>query len=157
MEFLYVDDSVLLAAHKDKTVVKKTLSVELASVSTWLSGNRLSLHFWFYTFLIQNKMIQVTSFFNITLGEFQITAKNSISDEMRCFDRFLSGEDIALKALTKITQRTKFLARQTSFLDSSTFILSKLLFKVIVTILLFPGTLNYPSILKTDCKWLKIN
>ncbi len=65
-------------------------------------------------------MIQVTLFFNITLGEFQITSKNSISDEMRCFDRFLSGEDIALKALTKITQRTKFLARQTSFLDSST-------------------------------------
>ena len=41
---LYADDSALLFAHRDATVIADRLSIELSSCKKWLVDNRLSLH-----------------------------------------------------------------------------------------------------------------
>ena len=41
---LYADDSAILVAGKNRSVIEKELSDELQSVSQWLIDNKLSLH-----------------------------------------------------------------------------------------------------------------
>ena len=41
---LYADDSALLVSGKDMSEIEETLSMELTSVSEWLTDNKLSLH-----------------------------------------------------------------------------------------------------------------
>lgn len=46
--------------------------------------------------------------------------KDTVKNLGCTFDKHLSGEIMAMKALTKICQKTKFLARKSGLLDIST-------------------------------------
>ena len=41
--FLFADDSAILVSHKEKSEVKRLLSVELLNLSAWLTDNKLTL------------------------------------------------------------------------------------------------------------------
>ena len=118
--FLYADDSALLASHQNKSVVENSLSTELKNVCDWLSDNRLSLHLGKTEAILFGSKAKLakSTCLSIKINQVLITAKDKINYLGCILDNCLTGEHMARKALAKINQRIKFLARKAAFLDS---------------------------------------
>jgi len=58
--------------------------------------------------------------FRVVLGNVEITAKETVIYLGCILDNKLSGECMARKIISKVSQRTKFLARISSLLDGKT-------------------------------------
>ena len=120
--FLFADDSALVVSHKDKMEVERLLSEELVKVSVWLSDNRLSLHLGKTESILfgSNYNLKKSPGFKIVVGDFEVATKESITYLGCILDNKLSGESMAQKVISKVSQRTKFLARISRFLDTHT-------------------------------------
>lgn len=120
--FLYADDSALLVSHKDKATVETILSNELHNVSQWLIDNRLSLHLDKTEAILFGSKVKLskTSELRIKVGKEMITTKTNVKYLGCELDGSLSGEDMVTKNISKINQKTKFLARAAAFLDTPT-------------------------------------
>jgi len=111
-----------LVSHKDKSEVERLLSSELLNLSVWLTDNKLSLHLGKTESILfgsRDKLKKVMGF-RVVVGNVEITAKEAVTHLDCLLQNKLSGELIARKMISKVSQRTKFLARIFSLLDSKT-------------------------------------
>ena len=117
--FLFADDSALLVSHEDKSEVEKTLSLELAKVSTWLNDNKLSLNLKKTESILfgSNHNLRESPGLKVVVGENQITDRQAITYLGCILDNKLSGENMALKVIAKVNQKVKFLARVSTQVD----------------------------------------
>ena len=109
-----------MVSHQKKSVVEDTLNEELKNVCDWLSDNRLSLHSGKSEAIIFGSKIKLARSpeLIIKIKEVLITVKDTVNYLGCVLDKYLSGDLMAQKAITKINQRIKFLARKAAFLDS---------------------------------------
>lgn len=123
--FLFADDSALLFSHKDKGEVERKLSSELHSVSIWLLDNKLSLHLGKTESILfaSNSNLKKSPGFKIMVGDVAVSSKKEITYLGCILDNKLSGESMALKVISKVNQKTKFLARLSSFIDRSALVI----------------------------------
>lgn len=123
--FLFADDSALLVSHKEKEQVEKILSNELQNVSTWLADNKLSLHLGKTESILfgSNAKLKKSPGFNIVVNNISVENKEEVTYLGCILDNKLSSESMALKTISKINQKVKFLARLYSFLDKSTLLI----------------------------------
>ena len=118
---LFADDAAVMASDKDKSQVESVLSTELSNISVWLSDNKLSLH------LGKTESILFGSIFNLNkspgftvkVGENIITSKEEVTYLGCILDSKLTGEKMALKVISKVNQRTRFLGRISPYVNSS--------------------------------------
>lgn len=120
--FLFADDSAILVSHKDKSEVERLLSVQLSKLSVWLADNKLSLHLGKTESILfgSRDKLRKSQEFRVTLGNFIITAREVVTYLGCILDNKLTGEFMAQRVITKVSQRTKFLARISSLLDRNT-------------------------------------
>jgi len=88
----------------------------------WLYDNRLSLHLGqAQSILFGTRLkLRISPNFEVKCGQSVITAQTKVYYLGCVIDNILSGDDMAMKAHNKITNRTKFLARNANILDSAT-------------------------------------
>lgn len=120
--FLFADDSAILVSHKDKSEVERLLSLELVNLSVWLTDNKLSIHLGKTESILfgSRDKLKKAMGFRVVVGIVEITAKEAVTYLGCILDNKLSGELMARKIISKVSQRTKFLARISSLLDSKT-------------------------------------
>ena len=119
---LYADDSALIVSDKCVNNIEKVLSEELHNISKWLVDNKLSLHLGKTESILfgSKQKINKSPKLNIKCNDTQIEAKPTVKYLGSEIDQYMSGEDMAQKALQKISSRTKFLARKSKYLDGET-------------------------------------
>lgn len=119
---LYADDSAILFAHKNPSIISQKLGQTLESCSSWLVDNKLSLHLGKTECLIfgsKRKLKQVKEF-KIVCNGHTIESTKSVKYLGLNIDDSLSGESIVNCILTKVNSRLKFLYRQANVLDFRT-------------------------------------
>ena len=116
---LYADDSALLFAQKDASVIADRLSLELTRCKQWLVDNKLSLHVGKTECLIfgRKRSLKKVKEFNVTC---EGTAVNRVS-EVRYLgvqlDENMSGSIHVAHVIRTCVTRLAFLYRNSSFLD----------------------------------------
>ena len=120
---LYADDSALLVSGKDISSIESKLSNELSSISNWLVDNKLSLHLGKTESILfgsRAKLNKTQTNMNIQCNGTVINSKTSVKYLGAEIDQHVSGENMALKVIQKVSSRTKFLARKSKYLDQTT-------------------------------------
>ena len=156
--FLYADDSNILASDKNVSNLQATLSAEFENIKSWLTGNKLSLHMAKTEYILFGSKPRLSrlSSPDIVLGGQIFPAKNSVSYLGCILDSSLGGETMALKTISKVNGRTKFLVRKAPFLDAaSLYLLASSL--VLCCFDLFRGMEACQKPSKTNFKFLRIN
>ena len=117
--FLFADDAALLVSHQDKGVVEKTLSQELLKISSWLVDNRLSLHLGKTEAIVfgSNVKLRKSPGFSVMVGEVEVSAKEEVTYLGCILDSKVTGESMALKVVSRVNQRVKFLTRTSKFIN----------------------------------------
>ena len=116
---LYADDSVILAAGHTPEEVARELQGDLHSCSQWFIDNKLSLHVGkteCILFGTKAKLARVNNF-HVTFGTTTIHSKQQIKYLGVILDQHLSGEHMANHAISKISNKLKFLYRQKKFIS----------------------------------------
>ena len=119
--FLYTDDSELLTSHEHQSALESTLSAELASVNNWLIDNMLSLHLGKTeaTLFGSKYRLNRCSECKVTLNKVVVSTKASVK-YLGCIpDNNLDGRNMSNKVLSKVTGLTKFIGRNSTFLNRS--------------------------------------
>jgi hypothetical protein len=119
---LYADDSAILFAHKNPSIIFQKLGQTLESCSSWLVDNKLSLHLGKSECLIfgsKRKLKQVKEFKIVWNGHTIESTKSVKYLGLNIYDS-LSGESIVKSILTKVNSRLKFLYRQANVLNFRT-------------------------------------
>ena len=115
---LYADDSVILASGSTPQEVTNKLSQDLKSRSEWFVDNKLSLHIGKTEFILFGSRTRLARIeqcqipFNGTV----IKSKQSVKYLGVILDQCLSGEEMALYIIKKISCKLRFLYRQRRFL-----------------------------------------
>ena len=119
---LYADDSALMVSGKDISVIEETLSVELESVSEWLTENKLSLHLGKTESILfaSKQRLHKHDSIKVSCGGNDIESKSQVTYLGVTLDQSLSGDSIASKLLTKSSNKLKFLYRNTRNFDLKT-------------------------------------
>ena len=118
--FLYADDSFLVYQHKDVTEIERNLNKNFPNVCDWFVDNKLSIHFGedktkCILFGKKHRLIEVNSL-EINYGEIHIKQYHAVTYLGCLLDKTLSGESMALKVISKINSRFRFLYRKNRFL-----------------------------------------
>ena len=119
---LYADDSTLVVSGYNLSEFEASLNKELLSVSKWLVDNKLSLH------LGKTESIMFGSPHCLNkYSQPRIICKNSVVKSTTNVkhlgddtDQTLGGEIMANNVIKNITARTKFLYRESKYLDVQT-------------------------------------
>lgn len=103
-------------------MIESILSAELLNVSMWMADNRLSLHLEKTESILFGTKIKLKKAlsFEVRVEETVITAKELISYLGCMLDCHMSGVGQALKVITKVNQRARYMARISKFLDERT-------------------------------------
>jgi len=119
---LYADDSAILVAGKNRSVIEKELSDELQSVSQWLIDNKLSLHLGkTETILFGSKpRLKSGASVNVSCNGTHIQSTSSVKYLGATLDQSLSGDSMASSVVKKANTRLKFLYRKRDFLSFHT-------------------------------------
>ena len=120
---LYADDTCLVYSDKDLENIENNLNENFNSLCDWFVDNKLSIHFGedktksilFGT----NRKLKGLRVLDIKCGDTQIKQHSNVKYLGCVLHNNLTGESMALQALTKINGRLKFLYRKQSFLSSS--------------------------------------
>ena len=117
--FLFADDSALLVSHEDKVVVENTLSSELVKVSRWLNDNKLSLNLSKTESILfgSNHNLRISPGLKVVVGVNEVVNRQEVTYLGCILDNKLTGENMALKVVTKVNQKVKFLARVSNQVD----------------------------------------
>ena len=118
---LYADDSCLVYQHDDVSKIQQNLNKNFSNIYDWFVDNKLSIHFG------KNKTkcilcgikqkLNKTGSLNIRRGTIQIKQYHTITYLGPALDESLSGETMALKVISKINYRLRFLYRKKKFLS----------------------------------------
>ena len=119
--FLCADDSCLVYQHNDISKIEQKLNKNFSDICDWFVNNKLSIHFeedkeeciLFGTKQKLNK----TGSLDITYGTMQIKQRHNTTYLGCALDENLSGETTALKVISKIYCRLRFLYRKNRFLS----------------------------------------
>ena len=152
---LYVDDTCISYAHKKVEYIEKKLNQDLYSLCDWFLDNKLSIHFGednTKTIIFSPKNLRKRAR-ELIINRNEISLKqNSTVEYLGCLpDSTLSGEEMALKVLTKVNGRLRFLYRQGEYLNQR---LRRMLCNTIIQPHFDDASSAwYPNL----CKGLKIN
>ncbi len=118
---LYADDTCISFTHKIITEIETKLNIDFNNLCDWFVDNKLSIHFGenktkSILFCPKNKRISADP---ITITRNDVTLKQfSTVEYLGCLlDETLSGREMALKVLTKINGKLRFLYRQGKYLN----------------------------------------
>ena len=118
---LYADDTCISFTHKNISVIEAKLNTDFNNLCDWFVDNKLSIHFGedktkSILFSPKNKRINADP---ITIKRNDVTLKQfSTVEYLGCLlDETLSGREMALKVLTKINGKLRFLYRQGKYLN----------------------------------------
>jgi len=119
---LYADDSALLISGKDVANIESKLSEELRNVSNWLVDNKLSLHLGKTESILFGSKVKLSKSpkLHVQCNGTNIESKSVVKYLGAEIDQFVSGENMAIKVIKKISSRTKFMARKGKYLDGET-------------------------------------
>ena len=120
---LYADDSCLVFSDKSFKNIEYNLNKNFNSLCDWFVDNKLSIHFGedktkCILFGTKRKLKGLREL-DIRHGDIQIKQHSNVKYLGCVLDNNLSGESMALQALTKINGRLKFLYRKQSLLSGS--------------------------------------
>jgi len=118
--FLYADDSCIVYQDKSVQVIENKLLQDFSSLCDWFVDNKLSIHFGedktkSILFGVNRKLKKVEDF-TIIYGDTEIKRHSKVTYLGCILDETLSGESMALKILSKINSRLRFLYRKNKFL-----------------------------------------
>jgi hypothetical protein len=118
---LYADDTCISFTHKIISEIETKLNIDFNNLCDWFVDNKLSIHFGedktkSILFCPKNKRISADP---ITITRNDVTLKQfSTVEYLGCLlDETLSGREMALKVLTKINGKLRFLYRQGKYLN----------------------------------------
>ena len=132
--FLYADDSCLMYQHRDVKEIEKELNKDFENVCNWFVDNKLSIHFWednrtkSILFTSKRKFTSARKL-NVKYKNIKIKQHSEVTYLGCVLDETLSGENMALKGLSKINGKLKFLYRKNKFLTPT---LRRILCNVII-------------------------
>ena len=120
---LYADDSCLVFTDKNFENIENNLNKNFNSLCKWFVDNKLSIHFGedktkSILFGTKRRLKGVREL-DIRHKDIKIKQNHQVKYLGCLLDNSLSGESMALQALTKINGRLKFLYRNQSFLSTS--------------------------------------
>lgn len=97
--------------------MERLLSLELLNLNAWLIDNKLSLHLGKTESIIfgSRQNFKKSLGFSVVVGYFKIAAKEVVTYLGCIMDNKLPGEVMAQRVISKVSQRTKFLARYLAF------------------------------------------
>ena len=112
---LYADDSALLVSGRDVSEIGESLSMELESVSEWLTENKLSLHLGKSESILfsSNNRLRSVDKINVSCNGNELVSEPNVSYLGVTMDQSLSGETIATNVIVKSANKLKFLYRNT--------------------------------------------
>ena len=118
---LYADDTCISFMHKNINLINEKLNQDFNSLCDWFLDNKLSIHFGedkTKTILFSPKNLKKRAE-PLLVKRKDVTLKQFSSVEyLGCLlDSVLSGEDMALKVLTKVNGKLRFLYRQGKYLN----------------------------------------
>ena len=120
---LYADDSCILCQHKDVSVIEKTLNEDFSSLCEWFVANKLSIHFredkTKSTLFASKKKVKSAGSLNIKYNNIDIKQYSNVCYLGCILDETLSGEPMALKVISKINTRLRFLYRNRNVLSEA--------------------------------------
>jgi len=121
--FLYADDSCIVFQDKDVKVIEKKLLEDFSNLCDWFVDNKLSIHFGedktkSILFGVNRRLKKIDDF-SITYGETDIKRHSKVTYLGCILDETLSGESMALKVISKVNSRLRFLYRKNKFLTPS--------------------------------------
>ena len=118
---LFADDAAVIASDRDKSQVERVLSTELSNISLWLSDNKLSLHLGKTESILFGSIYNLNKSpgFTVRVGDNIVTNKEEVTYLGCILDSKLTGEKMALKVISKVNQRTRFLGRISPYANSS--------------------------------------
>ena len=118
---LYADDSCLLYQHKEIEPIESQLNKDFTNLCDWFVDNKLSIHFGedkTKSILFGNKYkIRDAKKLNISHNNIDIKQHSHVCYLGCILDDTLSGESMALKVISKINAKLKFLYRKNKFLN----------------------------------------
>ena len=119
--FLYVDDSCLISQHKNVSKMEQNLNKNFSNTCDWFVNDKLSIHFGeditkCILFGTKQKLNKTDSL-NIRHGTIQIKQYHTVTYLGCALDENLSRETTALKVISKINCRLRFLYRKNRFLS----------------------------------------
>ena len=120
---LYADDSCLVFTDKNFDNIENNLNRNFNSLCDWFVDNKLSIHFGedktkSIVFGTKRKLKGLREL-DIRHGDVKIKQQPQVKYLGCTLDSSLTGESMALQALTKINGKLKFLYRKQSFLTTS--------------------------------------
>ena len=119
--FLYADDSCLVYQHNDVSKIEQNLNKNFSDICDWFVDNKLSIHFGedkTKCILFGTKQkLNKTGSLDIRYGTMQIKQYHTVTYLGCALDENLSGETMALKVISKINCRLRFLYRKNRFLS----------------------------------------
>ena len=118
---LYADDTCISFKHRNVKLINEKLNQDFNSLCDWFLDNKLSIHFGedkTKTILFSPKNLSKGAE-PLIIKRNDVTLKQFSSVEyLGCLlDSTLSGEDMAVKVLTKVNGRLRFLYRQGKYLN----------------------------------------
>ena len=115
--FLYA----ILSSHIDEFELHNTLQDEFSKIRDWLIDNKLSIHIAKTEFIVfgSKHRLERRTLSSINLGRQVFHAKPSVIYLGCSLDSSLDGESMALKVMSKVNSRTRFLSRKAQFLDTA--------------------------------------
>ena len=121
--FLYADDSCIVFQDKSVKIIENKLLEDFSNLCDWFVDNKLSIHFGedktkSILFGVNRKLKKVDDF-TITYGETEIKRHSKVTYLGCILDETLSGESMALKVISKVNNRLRFLYRKNKFLTPS--------------------------------------
>ena len=119
---LYADDSCILYQHKNIKDIEDHLNKDFENLCDWFVDNKLSIHFGeekTKSILFGNKYrIKKENKLNISYKNIEIKQYSKVCYLGCILDETLSGESMALKVISKINAKLKFLYRKKTFLTT---------------------------------------
>ena len=130
---LYADDSCLVFTDKNFDNIENQLNKNFNSLCDWFVDNKLSIHFGedktkSILFGTKSKIKRLQEL-DIKHGDIKIKQHPQVTYLGCVLDRSLTGESMALHALTKVNAKLKFLYRKRSFLSTC---LRRLLYNALI-------------------------
>ena len=119
---LYADDSAILVADKDISIVENVLQTDLQIVSEWLIDNKLSLHLGKTESILfgSKSRLILRSNLNIECKGSKIEPKDIFKYLRAILDQTLSRESMVNSILQRANARLKFLYQKQKFLNFHT-------------------------------------
>jgi len=110
---LYADDSVILFADKNPTVIAEKLSYVMNNCSTWLVDNKLSLHLGKTECMLfgSNRKLKKVKSFSVLCNGHKIPSQENVKYLGLTIDNLLNGEAIVDSIVKKVNSRLSFLYR----------------------------------------------